>query len=197
MSDDVSKDKKKRLPYSEKYMKRLIDDILHDDFFATRELGDISMDKKKRDEGYEKFKRDNKKLLDILADIGGFFKSMEESKTAVFGVIHNTLKVEEDLNKFILKRYIKEGMEEEFSDTILSHERFPASLKVDIAIRSGLLRKYGYKGVENDLMQFFKLRNIVAHSRRDHKRGSAYLKRMKAEISLKTAVDEFLHIMIG
>lgn len=109
-------------------------------------------------------------------------------------IIHETLTIENEIDKFILDNFVKKNMSDKFSNIILADGRFPASLKVSIIIRSKELKKYGYKGVEKDLMRLFEIRNIVAHNMQDIRESTPTLIRKKLKIDLDKLWLEFFKI---
>jgi len=188
--DPPTKDK---MLYMEKQRKRRLEDGLHDEFF-NKELIDALTGRESSGEKltYEQFMEKNKERFEELEELQNFIKAKEETMDVVFGIFHNSLKIEEELNKFILERYIKKGMSEEFLNNILLQEGFTASFKANILNQSKLLKKFGYERANNDLRRFLELRNSVAHGLRNYKTGSTHLKLKKSkEISLEDIRREF------
>jgi hypothetical protein len=189
---EVDPPTKDKMLYMEKQRKRFIEDWLHEKLVDAINLNKLSGREDFDDLGMKKYWEENKKELEEIKELQKFIDEKDKTMDVVFGIFHNSLKIEEELNKFILKKYIKEDMSEKFLSNILLHEGFSVSFKVNILNQSNILKEFGYEKANRDLKRLFELRNIVAHGLRDYKTGSTYLKLKKSkEQSLKTLLDEF------
>lgn len=103
------------------------------------------------------------KLKPTLEVIRKIQQNHKEGKEIRGEIITSVIDLDELLEAIILKKYVKEELQDEFTLNMLNDESCSTFLKYKVVARSGLLDKH--EGLKKNVQTLLEIRNIIAHSK--------------------------------
>ena len=99
----------------------------------------------------------------VLSVIKKIQDNHEEGKEIRGHIVTSIIDLDEMFDEIILKKYVKDEVQQEFVMNMLSDESCSTGLKMKTVFGTGLLNNY--QGLEKDIRSLINIRNTVAHSK--------------------------------